>query len=186
MRVFVTGTGRCGSVSFEAACRHFTNYRSGHETSCGLEYPDQHIEVSPHLRCCIPYLAAKYPGSLWVHLIREPQPCIDSLAALDHGYVMRAYAVLHSTALVGANPSDIAFWYYWWENDAIRTQLAALVAPQNRITLHLDRIKKDWERFTYWIGAQGDLGASLAAWDVRRNTREERGEHVAVDATPGA
>ena len=49
--VFVLCTGRCGSTSFERACRHATNWTSGHETRSHLlgadrlAYPDRHIEA---------------------------------------------------------------------------------------------------------------------------------------------
>src|SRR5690606_4608104 len=113
MRVFVIGTGRCGSVSFREACRYMTNYTSGHETKCGLlEYPDNWIEVNPHLRCCIKAVADKYPEARWVHLIRKPKDCIDSLAALDKGEVMKVYEKLYGSVTPSSQPNDIAYRYY--------------------------------------------------------------------------
>jgi hypothetical protein len=36
MKIFVTGTGRCGTVTFSKACSHITNYTSGHKTKAGV------------------------------------------------------------------------------------------------------------------------------------------------------
>ena len=47
MRVFILSPQRCGSVTLSEACKHISNYSSGHETrkKLELEYPDQHIEI---------------------------------------------------------------------------------------------------------------------------------------------
>lgn len=173
-RVFVVGTGRCGTVSFNHACRHMSNYQTGHESRCGfLEYPDQWIEVSHHLRCVITHLRYKYPDALWVHLLREPEACIKSLAALEDGKVMMAYRHLYHSVVPSDRLIDIAFRYYWCENDNIRAQLAP-IPPEKRREMHLETIKDEWPEFWRWVGAEGDLGSSLASWDVKRNTTEER------------
>lgn len=55
MNVFVLNSGRCGSTTFIAACRHITNYSSGHESRATLigeerlAYPTQHIEADNRL-----------------------------------------------------------------------------------------------------------------------------------------
>lgn len=55
MRIFITGTGRCGTKTLANACKHITNYTSGHETRTKfpfpdrLKYPDNHIEVDNRL-----------------------------------------------------------------------------------------------------------------------------------------
>jgi len=175
MRVFVTGTGRCGTVSFSVACKFADNYTVGHESRNGLLcYPDNHIEVSAHMRCCISHLALKYPDAKWVHLVRAPEPCIKSLSNLDDGLVMRAYETLYETVCPGRNPSDIAYRYYWSEKDSIDAQLEARVSNDRRITMQLESIKDEWHRFWDWAGLSGDFAASLASWDVPHNTTEQR------------
>jgi len=173
MRVFVTGTGRCGSVSFRAACKHIVNYDCGHESNCGLlEYPDNWIEVNPHLRCCIVHVARKYPDSIWVHLVRSPQACIDSLARLDDGAIMRAYAMLYPSVMPANNPADYAYRYYWAEIDSINAQLK--VAGVRYLEMHLEKIKEEWPTFWELISAKGNYKASIDSWDIKRNTSEER------------
>lgn len=176
MLVFCVSVGRCGSVSFREACRYARNYLTGHETKNGLlEYPDQFIETNPQLRHCIAHLARKYPSARWVHLRRDPEPCIASLSRLDRGAVMRAYETLHSSVLPSTQLGDIAFRYYWAELDVIEAQLAAVPAEQ-RMAMHLETIREGWPEFWRWIEADGDLGASIASWDVVRNSGRERGD----------
>lgn len=176
MRVFVTCVGRAGSVSFREACRPATNYRTGHESKSGLlEYPDGWIEVSPQIRKCIALLARKYPDAKWVHLIREPIGCVRSLARLGHGSVMRAYATLYPSVMPSDQLDDIAERFYACENDTIAAQLDRVPTAQ-RMEMHLETIREQWPRFWEWIGAVGDLEASLAAWDTIRNSGQERGE----------
>lgn len=176
MRIFVTGVGRVGSVSFREACRYATNYLTGHETKNGLlEYPDDFIEVNPHLRHAIAHVAAKYPEARWVHLRRDPEATIASLARLDRGAVMRAYETLHASILPSTQLGDIAFRYYWAETDVIEAQLDR-VHPDLRMEIHLETVRDQWRGFWEWIGAEGDLTASLASWDVVRNSARERGD----------
>lgn len=180
MRVFVTGTGRCGSTTFAMACRHVSNYGSGHETvSPRLEYPDPWIEVSPHIRCAIPYLARRYPGARWVHLVREPEECIASLAALDGGAVVRAWQLMYRSLFPeDATPADVAWRYYWHVNDMIRTELAATVRADRRREVTLGDWATWWPRFWDWVGAEGDYPASLRQWKTRYNSSRARDENL--------
>jgi hypothetical protein len=82
MRVFVVGTGRCGTTTFYQACRHITNYTCGHETEGfqipTYEYPNNHIEVSHLNVIALPLLQKRYnpQDTLYVHLIRETDTAI--------------------------------------------------------------------------------------------------------------
>lgn len=177
MRVFVTGTGRCGSVSFREACKFITNYTAGHESNCGLlEYPNKHIEVNPHIRGLVKTIRAKYPESKWVHLIRDPKTCIPSLAAMDRGIIMEHYGRLYPSVQITPAVSDIAYRFYWQENDLIEVQLKHLIPDFQRMTINLERIKEQWRTFWNWIEAEGDFGKSYESWDTPHNTRQQRGE----------
>lgn len=177
MRVFVTCIGRCGSVSFRKACRYTTNFRTGHETNCGqLEYPDNFIEVSPQIRSVIQPIATKYPDALWVHLYRDPAACMRSLIRLEHGDVLRAYQKLFPSIMPSNQLVDVAERFYYAENNRIELALRLAVPEANRRVMHLETIQDEWSEFWDWIGAEGNYMASLLAWDVKRNTAEERGE----------
>ena len=100
MRVFVTGTGRCGTRTFAKACEHITNYTAGHETSArNLVYPNNHIEVSSHIQVSVWELIEKYPNAKWVHLHRNEADCVKSLAVVCEGEVINSWARLRSTVV---------------------------------------------------------------------------------------
>lgn len=177
MRIFVTGTGRCGSVSFHEACKFITNYTTAHETeSSTLEYPDNHIEVNPQFRKCIGRIQNKYPDSKWVHLIRSEAYCVPSLASLDGGEIMRGYYQLHKSIIQNDSPLVIASEFWKAENEIIACQLMCRVPHKQRRTIHLENINNTWNMFWDWIGAEGNFEESLNSWKTPHNTQEERGE----------
>ena len=87
MRVFVLTTGRAGSSTLTAACRHMTNFTAGHETRTHrvegrLDYPDDHIEADPRLAWFLGSLGARYDSdTAWVHLRRSPDRVAESFEA---------------------------------------------------------------------------------------------------------
>ncbi len=109
MRVFVVGTGRCGTTTFARACSHIENYTAAHESRADLlglariEYPDGHIECDNRLSWFLGPMAQRFedepsgvggwrrrktrktttastPGTLWVHLTRDRQEVVRSFA----------------------------------------------------------------------------------------------------------
>lgn len=84
MRVFVTGTGRCGTTTFARAMQHATNYTAAHEGRtryhgpADLEFPDDHVESNPRLGLLLGPLVARYPSALYVHLCRPKKDVVDS------------------------------------------------------------------------------------------------------------
>lgn len=176
MRVFVTGTGRCGSVTFKHACRHIKNYTVGHEmVNPSLDYPQDHIEINPQFRKCLLELHEKYPDARFVHLIRPKKDCVPSLASLNFGKVMECYFRLHVSVIPSPDPLEVADKFWDWENRLISTQLR-IIPSELSIKLRLDEIKQNWFKFLDWIGAEGNVKASLKEWDNPRNTRADRGE----------
>lgn len=173
MRVFVVGTGRCGSVSFAVACKHITNFTAAHETdNYEMVYPERHIEVNAMLRVPMPILMERYPDAWFVHLVRDRSACVPSLAALAGGEVVQCYGRLCRTIVPDHRRAE-AEAYYDWENASIRAMLRGW---KNSMTFRLEDRLSDWPRFWQWVGAEGDYEASLKSWETPRNTREERGE----------
>jgi len=181
MRVFVTGTGRCGSVSFAHACTFISNYSVAHESPCGLlHYPDNHIEVNPQLRYVIKPLAEQFPDAKWVHLVRDRDACADSLAALNGGKWMQHFNDLCPTVMPNSNPTLRAKRVYEHLATCIDVMIERFVKPENRRRIDLDHIGDQWPQFLQWIGAEGDLQASINSWSTPRNTREDRCEQREV------
>lgn len=172
MRVFVVGTGRCGTVSFSVACRYITNYTSGHETiSHELVYPDQHIEVNPHFHARLHTLIHKYPDARWVHLIRKRDTCVESLASMDDGEVMMSLGRLYPSIYPAHDALTIASSFYHDINLRINRALCAMISPDRRMAMHLETIKYQWQSFWHWIQAKGNYDESLASWDTPHNVR---------------
>ena len=177
MRVFVTGTGRCGSVCFKSACSHMTNYTVAHESRSGLLcYPDNHIEVNPQLRLFIPAIARRYPDARWVHLVRDREATARSLARLDKGEWIARYASAYGSLMPTDDRVDWARRVYDGWVDAIDAMLTACVPAEQRETLRLESIKQAWPGWWRSIGAQGDYCKSADEWDTPKNTSEQRGD----------
>jgi len=88
VRVFVTGAGRCGTLTFAKACEAAVGELAGvagptvaHEGSLDKAapwtYPDNHIEVDCRLVWHAHYLLEAYPDAYWIVLDRDR----DAIAA---------------------------------------------------------------------------------------------------------
>jgi len=71
---------------------------------------------------------------------------------------------------------EIAERFYDATTTTIDAVLSATVPPSQHRKMQLETIKDEWPDFWSWIGADGNLDCSVAAWDIKRNTGEERGE----------
>lgn len=164
MRIFVVGTGRCGTVTFSKAASHATNYTVGHESKAGRvadwEYPDNHIEVSSQLVIAIPILREIYPDAKWVWMIRDRDECVKSLARLD---AMDAFSFV-----------------FFQQKRPYRIEVASAVydllnglcdecLPRNRMVFLLRDAKESWKRTWTNMWCEGDFDASLKEWDTKYN-----------------
>jgi hypothetical protein len=89
VRVFVLGTGRCGTLTFARAVEStVTNYTAGHETRCRklgearLDYPDAHVEADNRLSWFLGPLVRRFGGedTMYIHLKRDPDAVAASYA----------------------------------------------------------------------------------------------------------
>lgn len=179
MRVFVTGTGRCGTTTFYQACRHITNYTSAHETEAGripsYDYPDRHIEVSHLLVVGIPYIREHFPDSVWVHLTRDRHACIQSIRGQLWGEIVawsREWYLTDHPALV----YEAAQAYY----DRV-TELCRVLLP-DAITIPIEQAREWFPYFWHKIGAEGDMDAALDEFDRAYNPSVDRGRDHFVEA----
>jgi len=199
MRVFIVGTGRCGSVTFAKACEHLTNFTVEHERVFRqrdkLDWPDDHIAVEPSLWPLVPLLRQRYPTMLLVHLMR-----------MDRAAFIESYRTLDSPAFIGAKdyripeserPPEKANWEgappvidVWTachvgrpidEDERRRfiglyydTVNAARRECRPSVTVRLEHAKEDWPEFLDRIHAEGNLAASLAEWYTKHNSRDQR------------
>ena len=163
MRIFVTGTGRCGTVAFSKAAAHAINYTVGHESHAGRvndwEYPDNHIEVDAHLTIALGLLKNKYPDALFVHLHRMDRvACVRSLSRLTEAINGFAFVFFEQR---NPDPLEVA--------GAIYDTYNALCSKHCGFWLSLERAKEDWRQCWNFMACEGDIDASLAEWDIRYN-----------------
>ena len=164
MRVFVFSTGRCGSTTLAKACRHITNYSSGHETNAGkvsIDYPDNHIEIDPHLTFNLPMIRTLYPNAIFVHQIREEDGCVASLAKRGS---MKNLWIPHAYQKRNATQEDIkrsAFYFYHFFN--------GIITKYTNKQIRMESFTEDFKMFWKLIGAEGSLEKALAELKIAYN-----------------
>lgn len=164
--VFVLSTGRCGSTTFTKACSHFKGWTSGHETCVGKEFnfPDKHIESDPHLVWRLPELMEKYPDALYVHLWRNREDCIKSLAkrsSLNH------YAVITEMSSVKlVDRTKVAERFYDFVEMVITKTFDGI---PNTIHIECIPLRIEWVTFYEMIGKPEGFDESIAEWKIKYN-----------------
>ncbi len=179
MRIFILCTGRSGSFAFIKACKHISNYSSGHETnakkigSARFEYSDNHIEADNRLIWFLGALERKYGDSpVYVQLIRNKNETIRSLNKRWHSKVsiIRAYcAGILKTPIEKLNKKrrlEICEDYY---NNVNLNIEVFLESKSNSIIVNLETIQEDFQKFWNLIGARGNLEKALIEFETNYN-----------------
>ena len=164
MRVFVIGTGRCGTVTFSKACSHFNNYTSGHESKTqnnDLVYADNHIECDPHLFWQLPNLIERYPDAIIIHLKRERESCIESLSKRPSLKKYQAFTEMTNNF----NANQIATKYYDFCTKTIEHVIG------DCMTMNLTPSIEKWTEFCEMIGevSNSEIEKSFAEWNTKHN-----------------
>ncbi|SEE23770.1 hypothetical protein [Jiangella alba] len=173
LRVFVLGTGRCGSSTFIKACRHIDNYTAaggslpgGEIAANRLDYPEAHIEVDRRLCTRLDTLRAAYgSNSLFIHLRRDPAQVAASIAGDWRAQepVLRSLAPT-VVASHGSSPLELARRYV----DSVRAGIESFRATvPYSMTIDLERARSQFAEFWYRIGAEGDHAAAAGEFDRR-------------------
>ncbi|MCB1735004.1 MAG: hypothetical protein H6981_02060 [Gammaproteobacteria bacterium] len=177
MNVFVLSTGRCGSMTFDRACRHIRNFSSGHETRVAelgparLAYPKDHIESDNRLAWFLGRLDQAFPNEVfYVHLRRDPEAVARSYArrtqagliipAWIHGVHLYQPEIIEDTALAAARD------YVTTVNINISQFLAG---RKNAMKFDIESGSDDFDVFWERIGAQGDKAAAIAEFSMAYN-----------------
>ena len=173
MNVFILNSGRCGSSTFIRACRHITNYTSGHEsrlTMTGderLAYPPNHIEADNRLSWLLGRLERRFgKDAFYVHLIRDRQATVESFSRRAHFGIMLAYREGLLLGGQGQTDQEIA-------RDYLKTVEANITLflkdKSHKMVFRLEQAREDFPLFWEHIEAQGDLPDALSEWDIRYN-----------------
>lgn len=172
MNVFVLCTGRCGSMTFAHACKHATNFTAGHETRghlLGAEhfaYPPNHIEVDNRLTWFLGRLGAAFPDAYYVHLVRDPVAVARSfLLRWGRGGIIDKYA--DGILLHPPSKDRLAVCRDYVETVTARVQ--QFLRDRPHMVIDIDRAKASFYGFWRTIGADGNIEAALAEFDIRYN-----------------
>ncbi|MBW2961136.1 hypothetical protein [Mesonia aestuariivivens] len=183
MRIFVLGTGRCGSYSFIEACKYMTNYSCGHETrsqqlgAARFDYPNDHIEADNRLSWHLGEMNQKFTDQVfYVHLKRDRDKTAKSFSKrfLKKKSMVDAYS-----GGIKMNPPEtlnkeeqLQLCYDYVDTVTANIDLFLKHQPK-QLTIQLATIKEDFKIFWNQINAEGDLKAALASFDKRHNTAKE-------------
>lgn len=188
MNVFVLSTGRCGSTTFSKACRHITNYTSGHESRSArlgtdrLAYPDNHIEADNRLSWFLGKLERTYGDrAFYVHLFRDEQATARSFLrrydrpqGIVHAY--RQAILLDSSA--DNDPLEVCLDYC----STVNANIEAFMRDKARtMRFSMENAAHDFRRFWSLVGAEGDLEAAVTDWSVPYNASRTAAERSAAD-----
>ena len=179
MNVFILSTGRSGSTTIAEACSLITNYSSAHESRSGLlgtarlDYPDQHIESDNRLSWMLGRLYRRYgEDAVYVHLKRDENATIRSFSERMGLGIMKAYAeeiILRGDPKM--DPIEVAKDYC----DTVNSNIALFLKDRSRkMTFDLENASQDFPKFWDLIGAEGDLNAAMAEFDVSHNAHHYR------------
>ena len=191
MNVFVLTTGRSGSLTFAEACRHITNYSSGHESRVGLvgaerlAYPNDHIEIDNRLAWFPGRLAAAYgDDAFYVHLRRDESATAASFVKRWNKPAMRAYrqGILWDVD-AGTDRMDLALDLVRTLNSNIELYLRDKSAT---MTIDIEEATAAFPDFWARIGAKGDLEAALAELSVKHHEGKTRRATPRSNERPGS
>lgn len=204
MNVFVLSTGRCGSVTFAAACRFIENYTAAHESKGfahgsqaslpyqDFDYPADHIEVDNRLVWFLGRLNAKYGGdAFYVHLHRDRGAVAESFVRRWENpgtNIIRAYAwgpltlSNEEAGRLSAAQRRLVAEHYW---DTVNENIRHFLEDKPRqITIGLDQIESGFEDFWDAIGARGDRSSALQVLRRVHNASSSRGSDESIATGP--
>jgi hypothetical protein len=159
MNVFILNTGRCGSLTFSRACRHITRPER-------LNYPDNHIEADNRLSWFLGGVDSKYGDSaVYVHLMRNRTDTAKSFMRRYPHSIIKAY---RQAILKGSSDNPMAICLDYCET--VDSNIESFLEDKTRkMDFRIESAKEDFVRFWEMIGAEGDMEAALAEFDIRYN-----------------
>lgn len=178
--IFVLCTGRCGSMTLARACARLTNWTGAHESlthatgPARLAYPPRHIEIDNRLSWLLGRLERTWgPDAAYVHLTRDPEAVAQSFAQRANQGIIRAYRTDILARSRTRTPKVPLIAYCRDYVDTVNANITAFLRGKpHQMTMRLERIGTDFDRFLDWSGATGDLDAARAELGIRHNATE--------------
>jgi hypothetical protein len=185
MNVFVLSTGRCGSKTFAKACQHMKNYTAAHESNSRwlhkgvkepyrhLKFPENHVEVDNRLSWFLGTLEKNYgKEAFYVHLLRRPEEVARSLMVRGEESILFSFTFgilqYFSEARNLSNEQRYEIGFQYWDTVNNNIELFLRDKP-HQITMWLHDINDPFRQFWRSIGAEGDLEAAIAEWEIHHN-----------------
>lgn len=174
MNVFVLTTGRSGSLTFAEACRHITNYTTGHETRVGLvgkarlAYPDRHIEIDNRLAWFLGRLETAFGDeAFYVHLRRDDEATAASHVKRWNKPAMQSY---RKGILWDVDPATERLALARDLNLTMNSNIELFLRDKSRVMrIDIETASGTFPAFWEAINAEGDLEAALAELPVRHH-----------------
>jgi hypothetical protein len=164
-------------MTLSHACAHLTNYTAAHESRthllgpARLAYPPRHIEIDNRLSFFLGRLDARFGNdAAYVHLWRDPEAVAQSWAARANQGMMHAYrfGIMSRARNLNRKAELIDFCRDYV--DTATTNIRAFLRDKTTVmTMQLETIGADFDRFVDWSGAEGDLDGARAELHVRHN-----------------
>jgi hypothetical protein len=191
MNVFVLTTGRSGSLTFAEACRHISNYTTGHETRVGLvgearlAYPDQHIEIDNRLAWFLGRLERTFGDeAFYVHLRRDEEATAASHVKRWNKPAMQSY---RKGILWDVDPETDRLALARDLNLTMNSNIELFLRDKSRtMGIDIETAPSSFPAFWEAIGAEGDLEAALAELTVRHHEGTAQRTTPRPGSTPGA
>lgn len=182
MRVFILCTGRSGSVTWYNACKHITNYTSGHESLAKrvvgrLDFADQHIEADNRLTWFLGDMDTRFgQDAYYVHLVRDRDLTVKSFMNRwsTRGNIIAAFAegILKTPPekMNTVQKMETCELYY----DTVNANICQFLKDKpKKMTVELERIDEGFADFWKEIGAKGDYEKAISEIAVRHNSSSE-------------
>ncbi|MBC8196252.1 MAG: hypothetical protein H8E60_00040 [Candidatus Marinimicrobia bacterium] len=182
MNVFVLNPGRTGSMTFIKACKHLSNYTSGHETArntpsherYNLQYPSNHIEADNRLMWFLGSINKMYGNdAYYVKLWRDQKQIVNSFLKrkkLNQG-IIKAFSV----GIMQQKQMKISQkGYHWAVNHYVNTINDNidffLKDKSNFVKIDINNPIENFEKFWYEIEGIGNLDIALLEFDIKYNS----------------
>ena len=178
--VLVLCTGRCGSTTLARACAHLDGWSAAHESRthlvgpARLSYPSRHIEIDNRLSWYLGRIGRDIGDrAAYVHLTRDAEAVAQSFARRANQGIMRAWRQDVLTHTRWREPKAELIEQCRDHVETVTANIEAFLATRRHVmTMRLETIEADFERFTGWIGARGDLAAARAELAHRHNATQ--------------
>lgn len=195
MRVFVVGTGRCGSMTAAAAFSHATNFTASHEGRADatpmdrLRFEDRHIEVDNRLSWFLGPLHERYPDARYIHLTRDVDAVVASflrrwpahkLGTTIRQAIARQTRASVPSAIMPAFAHALMLRHTEWppaEREAVvrfyvhtvTSNIVEFLKDKPAMRIELETAQDDFAVAWRWLKCTGDLELALAEWRRKHN-----------------